>query len=66
MKEYKQIYPFEVIDQILEGEYVGVLDRERKEAFDVRNLSVAALAVMLSDTDSKNRYAFWIEVETDG
>ena len=66
MPNYKIIYPFEVLDNVMEGNYVGVLDRESKTVYDVRHLSVEALAEMLNYTDTKNRYEFWIEEENDG
>lgn len=66
MKNFKTIYAFEVFDRICEGEYVGAVDRESKTVYDVRNLSVQALANMLHHTDADNRYSFWIEEETDG
>ena len=65
MPNYKIIYPFEVIDNVMGGAYVGVLDRETKAVYDVRTLSVSALANMLSYTDTKNRYEFWIEEKND-
>lgn len=61
MKNFKTIYPFEVIEHLKQGDYVGVLDREMKTAYNVRHLKVSALVDMLSYVEPDERYYFWAE-----
>lgn len=65
MTVYTKIYPFEVMDKVIEGEYVGMLDREMKDVYNVRNLSVDALAKILAYDEPTNRFEFWIVEEKD-
>lgn len=63
--KYKKIYSFQVVDKIMEGEKVYMLDKQSVTALCVNDLSVGCLAVTLTDEDTAGRYEFWIVEEAE-
>lgn len=61
---YKEIYSFNVIDAVQEGEQVYVLDRKTKEVIYVNGMEVFDLCEILKSTEKK-RYEFWVEKEIE-
>ena len=65
--KYIIIYPFDVLNKVMEGRDVYVLDRRACEGVYVNDMSVAELAKFLNEKDKSGRFEFWYEViEAEG
>ena len=67
-KTYKNIYPWNVINDLDDGHTVYCLDRDINEVFDVASMSVRdAFQLIKVAVDEETRFQFWMEVkeETD-
>lgn len=67
MMIYKNLYDFEVIDKLVNGERVYVLDREFGEVYIVNGMTVNELMQTLANSrKEETRYVFWTVKEAEG
>lgn len=66
MKKYKEVYNFKVLDEILNGERVFVVDREMGRIQIANNLSTGEVLPIVYDKNENNRYEFYKVVRVDG
>lgn len=64
MKTYKDIYSFNVIDEIKKGHQVFVVDHLRALVHSANSMDAESLIAKIS-SEEKNRYAFWKVEEED-
>jgi hypothetical protein len=64
---YKKIYNFNVLDEIKKDNTVYCLDRRYNEVGNVNKMATEDAVIMLrqAEKDDSNRYAFWIEDNTE-
>lgn len=66
MVEYKIIYPFEIMEKVMNGKTVGLVDRGEWTVYEVNCMSLSEVSKVLKDYDkSKGRYEFWVEEEQE-
>ena len=66
MRDYRRIYPYEVMDYITEGKLVYALDRFECDVFCVNNIDVGSLGSTLKSAKAeKDRFDFWIIEESE-
>lgn len=66
MTVYKPIYSFEVLDRLIDGKKVNMVDRETLECHKVELLTVEEFVEILRDVrENSTRYEFWIEEEKE-
>lgn len=63
MTKYVTILPYEVMDMVMKGREIFMLDKKAKEVQRVNDMPVYGLAVVLLTEDSRLRYDFWYEEE---
>jgi hypothetical protein len=64
--KYVKIFPFQVMDKVMEGKDVNMLDRLDCEVDNVCIMSVGTLAAVISAKNEADRYEFWyVEEEVD-
>lgn len=65
--KYVSIFPFEVMDMIMDGVKVYMLDKAANEVYCVNGLAVTVLADAIKADAAEMRYEFWYRVgEADG
>ena len=64
MKEYNELYSFEVFGAIDEGKSVKMLDREECVVYDCSEMKAGALVKVVNSKD-KGRFKFWHTVESE-
>ena len=63
---YKDLYNFEVLDHLDEGDTVYVLDKHKCEAYCVNTMSVCSLMAVLANSRKEDkRYLFWALIEIE-
>ena len=60
--KYVSIFPFEVMDMIMDGVKVYMLDRTAGEVYCVNGLTVGHLADAITADTADKRYEFWYRV----
>ena len=66
MEKYITLLPYEVMDNVLKGRTVMMLDKMYSQVFCVNDMAVGELAIALLDDNSSDRFAFWYREDTDG
>lgn len=60
MKEYKELYFFDVMEALSEGKDVKMVDREECKVYDVSEMCAGSLSRVMKSKD-KGRFVFWSE-----
>ena len=64
---YRDLYNFQVLDELEEGNKVCVLDKQTSETRDLTTMMVLQLMQLLAKArDEETRYLFWKVVEIEG
>jgi hypothetical protein len=63
--KYVKIFPFQVMDKVMEGKDVNMLDRLDCEVDNVGIMSVGTLAEVINAKDEADRYEFWYVEEAE-
>lgn len=67
MEKYITLLPYEVVDNVLKGRTVMMLDKRYSQVFCVNDMAVGELAIALLDDVATMRFEFWYtEVESGG
>ena len=60
-KTYRNIYSFNILDEIGKGNVVYMLDREKRCVENVNEMEVQTLSEVLNCDNLKDRFEFWVE-----
>lgn len=64
---YRDLYNFQVLDELEEGNKVCVLDKQTSETRDLTTMMVLQLMQLLAKArEEETRYLFWKVVEIEG
>lgn len=64
MKKYSSVYAFNVLDELVDGADIKVLDREKCLVYDAAEMKAGELAKAVKSND-KSRFEFWREEERE-
>lgn len=64
MEKYVTLLPYEVMDNVLKGRTVYLLDKRHCQVYTVNDMVASELAIALLDDDSIMRFDFWRVEET--
>lgn len=64
MKKYSSVYAFAVLDELVEGADIKVLDREKCVVYDAAEMKAGELAKAIKSKD-KTRFEFWSVEESE-
>lgn len=59
MEKYVTLLPYEVMDNVLKGRTVYLLDKRYCQVYTVNDMAVSELAIALLDDNSSMRFEFW-------
>lgn len=58
---YRNIYSFNILDEIGKGNVVYMLDREKRCVENVNEMEVQDLSEVLNSDNLKDHFEFWVE-----
>lgn len=64
MKQYNSVYAFNVLDELMEGADIKLLDREKCVVYDAAEMKAGELAKAVMSKD-KSRFQFWSVEESE-
>lgn len=64
MGKFVTLLPYEVMDNVLKGRTVYLLDKGDCQVYAVNDMAVGELAIALLDDRSSMRFEFWYVEET--
>ena len=65
MATYKEVYKWNVIDEIGKGKQVYMLDRQNQSVALINDMDAQSAIKIVNCKDNENRYDFWICEETE-
>lgn len=64
MKKYSSVYSFNVLDELVEGADIKVLDREKCLVYDAAEMKAGELSRAIKSKE-KGRFEFWSVEESE-
>ena len=64
MKKYSSVYAFNVLDELVEGADIKMLDREKCLVYDAAEMKAGELSRAIKSTE-KSRFEFWKVEESE-
>jgi hypothetical protein len=65
MRKYEAVCISDVLDEVVNGERIFLLNRETNDVREVSNMSVGSLVNVFNHDNKDNRYEFYKEVNLD-
>ena len=65
MTKYESIYSFDVLDEVVNGERILLIDRATESINSLDKISTKDLAIAIKDENKDNRYEFYKEVKVN-
>ena len=65
MRKYETVCISDVLDEVVNGERIFLLNRETNDVREVSNMSVGSLVNVFNHDNKDNRYEFYKEVNLD-
>ena len=65
MTKYESTYSFDVLDEVVNGERILLIDRATESINSLDKISTKDLAIAIKDENKDNRYEFYKEVKVN-